>query len=64
MQQMQMMAAPQQQATMQPSDIAKLFNSECEFLSIQSHEWSLADAEARLLAKFGSKKGPAEKKKD
>jgi hypothetical protein len=48
MAQMSMMSSPQQ-ATMQPSDILKMFNSEREFLAIQSHEFVLNDVEKRLL---------------
>ncbi|KAJ3386164.1 ER membrane complex subunit 3 [Lobulomyces angularis] len=50
MQQMQMMGTPQ---TMQPKDIAKMFDSEREFLEISSHECLLDDVEIRLLEKYG-----------
>lgn len=48
MAQMNMMSSPQQ-ATMQPSDILKMFISEREFLAIQAHSFDLDGVEKRLL---------------
>lgn len=48
MAQMNMMSSPQQ-ASMQPSDIIKMFTSEKEFLAIQSHEFLLEGVEKRLI---------------